>query len=87
MAMDLGRHGVRVNALCPAYVKTDMNRAMLDGLRERGEFATILDRLPLGTLGATQDVANAALFLGSDEARWITGVALPVDGGMSAGRT
>jgi NAD(P)-dependent dehydrogenase (short-subunit alcohol dehydrogenase family) len=86
MAVDFGQHGVRVNALCPAYVETDMNREMLDGFRDRGEFATILNRLPLGTLGRTIDVANAALFLASDEANWITGVVLPVDGGMSAVR-
>jgi meso-butanediol dehydrogenase/(S,S)-butanediol dehydrogenase/diacetyl reductase len=87
MAVDLGTLGVRVNSLCPAYVETDINREMLDGLRERGEIDTILDRLPLGFLGEPTDVAFAALYLASDEARWVTGIALSVDGGMSAGRS
>ena len=86
MAMDLGPRGVRVNALCPAYVETDMNREMLHDLRRAGQFDTVLDRLPLGFLGEPSDVAFAALYLASPEARWVTGVALPVDGGMSAGR-
>lgn len=85
MAVDFGNSGVRVNAICPAYVETDLNRDMLGRLRETGEFAAILRRLPLGYLGETGDVANAAVFLSCREAKWITGVALPVDGGMSAG--
>jgi len=87
MAVDLGPLGVRVNSLCPAYVETDINKEMLDGLREAGKMETILDRLPLRSFGEPTDVAFAALYLASDEARWVTGIALPVDGGMSAGRT
>lgn len=87
MAVDLGPLGVRVNSLCPAYVETDINHEMLNGLRERGQIDTVLNRLPLGFLGEPGDVAFAALYLASDESRWVTGVALPVDGGMSAGRT
>jgi meso-butanediol dehydrogenase / (S,S)-butanediol dehydrogenase / diacetyl reductase len=86
MAVDLGPRGVRVNAVCPAYVETDMNRGMLAGLRRAGTFDRVLRRLPLGVLGEPDDVAHAALYLASREARWVTGVALPVDGGMSAGR-
>src|SRR5262249_31100726 len=51
MAVDLGPLGVRVNSLCPAYVETDINRAMLDGLRDLGKIDTVLDRLPLGFFG------------------------------------
>ncbi|KAB8158819.1 glucose 1-dehydrogenase [Streptomyces sp. 3MP-14] len=87
MAVDWAPRGVRVNAVLPAYVETDLNRAMLAELRERGAFDAVLARLPLGLLGTPDDVAHASLFLASDEARWVTGVALPVDGGMSAGRT
>jgi meso-butanediol dehydrogenase / (S,S)-butanediol dehydrogenase / diacetyl reductase len=86
MAIDLGAQGVRVNAVCPAYVETDMNRAMLDGLRRDGELDTVLRRIPLNRLGEPEDVAYAALYLAGPEARWVTGVALAVDGGMSAGR-
>lgn len=87
MAVDFGPLGVRVNSLCPAYVETDLNREMLDGLRGLGKLDTVLSRLPLGFLGEPDDVAFAALYLASNEARWVTGIALPVDGGMSAGRT
>jgi NAD(P)-dependent dehydrogenase (short-subunit alcohol dehydrogenase family) len=86
MAVDLGPLGVRVNSLCPAYVETDINKEMLDGLRRLGQIDSVMARLPLGFLGEPDDVAFAALYLASDEARWVTGVALPVDGGMSAGR-
>jgi meso-butanediol dehydrogenase / (S,S)-butanediol dehydrogenase / diacetyl reductase len=85
MAVDFGKSGIRVNAICPAYVETDLNRDLLDRLRANGEFTRILERLPLGHIGETDDVANAAVFLSSHEAKWITGIALPVDGGMSAG--
>lgn len=87
MSVDLAPLGVRVNALCPAYVETDINKEMLAELRGLGKINKILDRLPLGFLGEPIDVAFAALYLASDEARWVTGVALPVDGGMSAART
>jgi len=87
MAIDFGPAGVRVNAVCPAYIETDLNRELLAELRRTGRVGTVLDRLPLGHLGRPDDVAYAALYLASDEARWVTGVALPVDGGMSAGRS
>ncbi|HEY6803079.1 MAG TPA: glucose 1-dehydrogenase [Pyrinomonadaceae bacterium] len=86
MAMDFAPLGVRVNSVCPAYVETEMNQEMLNGLRDRGQIETVLNRLPLGFLGDPNDVAFAAIYLASDESRWVTGVNLPVDGGMSAGR-
>jgi NAD(P)-dependent dehydrogenase (short-subunit alcohol dehydrogenase family) len=67
---------VRVNALAPGLVKTEFARA----LWEHGEEA-IADRLPLGRLGQPEDIANAALFLCSDAAGWITGHTLVIDGG------
>lgn len=85
MALDYARHGVRVNALCPGFVETDINRTYLAELRRSGGYETLLKHHPLGTLGEPEDVAYAAVYLASDEARWVTGVALPVDGGMSAG--
>ena len=58
---------------------------MFDRMRAEGEpWKQLLDQHPLGFLGEPRDVANAALFLASDEARWITGVTLPVDGGYTA---
>ncbi|CAN5913415.1 SDR family oxidoreductase [soil metagenome] len=69
--------GVRVNAVLPGLIKTDMARA----LWERDEDA-IAGRVPLRRLGETTDVARAAVFLCSDQAAWITGTTLVVDGGM-----
>lgn len=69
--------GVRVNAVLPGLVKTDMAKA----LWERGEEA-IAARVPLRRLGVAEDIAKAAAFLCSDDASWITGTTLVVDGGM-----
>jgi NAD(P)-dependent dehydrogenase (short-subunit alcohol dehydrogenase family) len=84
MALDYAPRGIRVNAICPAYVETDINREYLASLRATGRFEGLLSKHPLG-LGRPDDVAWAALYLASDEARWVTGVALPVDGGLLAG--
>ena len=85
MAIDYAAHGVRVNAICPAVVETDLNRDMLAQRRAVGTYEALLHRHPLGRFGTLEDVASAAAFLASDEAAWITGVALPVDGGVAAG--
>ncbi len=85
MALDYARHGVRVNAICPGFVETDINREFLAGLKRTGEYEALEKRHPLGSLGRPDDVAAAAVYLASDEARWVTGIALPVDGGMNAG--
>ena len=82
MALDYARHGVRINAVCPAFVETELNREWLAALRERGGYEALVKTHPLG-LGEPDDVAYAAMFLASDEAKWITGVALPVDGGAA----
>jgi NAD(P)-dependent dehydrogenase (short-subunit alcohol dehydrogenase family) len=73
--------GVRVNAICPAYVETEMTAAFLavDRLRQG-----VLARTPMGRLGTRDEVVAPALFLLSDEASYITGAALLVDGGMAA---
>jgi NAD(P)-dependent dehydrogenase (short-subunit alcohol dehydrogenase family) len=83
MALDLAPARVRVNAVCPAYVETDLNRDFLADLRRRGGYDALLAMHPLG-LGTPDDVAWATVYLASDEARWVTGVALPVDGGVMA---
>lgn len=56
----------------------------LQGLKKTGEYEALVRIHPLGFLGATDDVAHAAVYLASNEARWMTGVVLPVDGGISA---
>jgi NAD(P)-dependent dehydrogenase (short-subunit alcohol dehydrogenase family) len=85
MAVDFGRHGIRVNAVSPSFVITSINRAMFDRMRADGAaWERLLDEHLIRRLGDPRDVANAALFLASDEASWITGVTLPVDGGYTA---
>jgi NAD(P)-dependent dehydrogenase (short-subunit alcohol dehydrogenase family) len=70
---------VRVNALAPGLVKTKLSRALWEGPGEE----RIAARIPLHRLGLTDDIASAALFLASDEASWITGQTLVVDGGST----
>jgi NAD(P)-dependent dehydrogenase (short-subunit alcohol dehydrogenase family) len=85
MAVDFGGNHIRVNAINPSFVITNINRAMFDRMKAEGvPWERLLDMHPLRHLGDPIDVANAALFLASDEARWITGITLPVDGGYTA---
>ncbi len=85
IAIDYGSQGIRANSICPAYVETDLNREHLAKLRkDKEEWQKIIDAHPLGRIGTPEDVAQAAKFLCSDEASWITGVDLPVDGGYLA---
>lgn len=78
-ALEVAAHGVTVNAICPGYIET----AIQDYLTEE-MIAECRRRTPLPRLGRPRDVAQAALFLASDEAEWITGAALLVDGGWRA---
>jgi meso-butanediol dehydrogenase/(S,S)-butanediol dehydrogenase/diacetyl reductase len=83
LAVRYGPDGVRANAVCPGFVCTDLNRDVWEAWTEeqrRGAEA----RPPLRRLGTAADVAHAIVFLASDAASWITGVALPVDGGVTA---
>jgi NAD(P)-dependent dehydrogenase (short-subunit alcohol dehydrogenase family) len=83
MALDYARHQIRVNCICPGFVRTPMAKALLeDPVKEK----RLVDTHPLGRLGTPEDVANSVLFLASDLASWVTGHALVVDGGFSAGR-
>jgi NAD(P)-dependent dehydrogenase (short-subunit alcohol dehydrogenase family) len=83
VAAEVGPDGVRVNAVCPGVTETSMPK----GDRSDEEWAELASRMaeeyPLGRLGRPEDVANAMLFLASDEADWVTGEALVVDGGFS----
>ncbi len=86
MAVDYAPQGVRVNAICPAYVETDLNRELLANMKKTGEYEALVKMHLLGRLGEPDDVAYAAVYLASDEAKWITGTTLSVDGGISATR-
>lgn len=69
--------GVRVNAICPGLVKTDMARALWESNED-----SVAAHVPLRRLGEPSDIAEAAVFLASDRASWITGTTMVVDGGM-----
>ena len=85
IAIDYGKQGIRANTICPAYIETDLNRDHIEKLRaNKDTWQNVLDAHPIGRIGTPEDVANAAAFLVSDEASWITGVDLPVDGGYTA---
>jgi NAD(P)-dependent dehydrogenase (short-subunit alcohol dehydrogenase family) len=76
-ALEYGRRGVRVNAVCPGTVLTPMVQNVIDqGLEEH-----LVALHPIGRIGTAEEVANAVLWLCSDDASFVLGVALPVDGG------
>jgi 3-oxoacyl-[acyl-carrier protein] reductase len=77
LAQETASRGVRVNAVAPGYIATDMTAGLPDKVKE-----TFLEKIPLKRMGTAQDVANAVLFLASDESEYITGQVIPVDGGM-----
>ena len=83
-ACDLGGFNVRVNAVCPGLIETGMTKPVFDMARERGKFEKLGSRCELKRYGRPEEVAAAILFLASDEASYITGQALPVDGGNTA---
>jgi NAD(P)-dependent dehydrogenase (short-subunit alcohol dehydrogenase family) len=84
MALDYGRFNIRVNCICPGMVRNDRVEVMLRQAEADGKLATILADYPLGRVGMPEDIAEAAAFLVSDSSAWITGIAMPVDGGYTA---
>ncbi len=81
LAMDHGADGVRVNAVCPSLTLTDMAGDIKDIKALLAKFA---ERIPLGRGAEPEEIASVIAFLASDDARFVTGVNLPVDGGLSA---
>lgn len=77
MARELGSRSITVNAIAPGFIETDMTADIKPEMK-----AEMLKQIPLGSFGQAEDVANAALFLASPAARYITGQVLTVDGGM-----
>ena len=77
LAKEVAARGIRVNAVAPGFVETDMTADLSDDIREKA-----IEAIPLGRMGATRDIAKAVAFLASDEADYITGQTLVVDGGM-----
>jgi NAD(P)-dependent dehydrogenase (short-subunit alcohol dehydrogenase family) len=83
MAVELSPMGIRVNAIAPGFIYSDMTAKALDSDPDRK--ARVFARTPMGVMGQPEDIGEAAGFLASDAARYITGVILPVDGGNSIG--
>ena len=81
LAVDLASKNIRVNCICPGYVETNMTRILTD---DPESYQFLIDRHPMGRLGQPDDIANAALFLASDEAAFVTGAPFIVDGGYTA---
>ena len=77
VAREIASRGITVNAIAPGYIETDMTSELSDKNKE-----AILKNIPLGKLGAVQDVAGLCLFLASEDASYITGQTLVVDGGL-----
>ncbi|MDJ0848716.1 MAG: SDR family NAD(P)-dependent oxidoreductase [Myxococcota bacterium] len=87
MAVDYGRHGIRVNCLCPGYIETPMTAVLRDVEELRRVREEFIGMHMLKRPGRPEEVAAAALFLASDDASFVTGAALTVDGGFTAGRS
>ena len=85
MAIDHGPEGIRVNAICPGYIDTPLMEKWLESVPDRKETERqVLSVHPVGRIGTSRDVAQAALFLASDAASFISGTSLVVDGAMTA---
>jgi NAD(P)-dependent dehydrogenase (short-subunit alcohol dehydrogenase family) len=83
LATEVSHHGVRVNAVAPGWIDSDMMRKALSGDPARS--AKILGRTPMNRFGTAEDIGWAATYLCSPAAKFVTGVTLPVDGGVSIG--
>ncbi|MCY3834100.1 MAG: 3-oxoacyl-[acyl-carrier-protein] reductase [Chloroflexi bacterium] len=77
LAKELAPRGLRVNAVAPGFVETDMTADLSDEIKDKA-----IEAIPLGRMGAAEDIARAVAFLASDDASYITGQTLVVDGGM-----
>ena len=77
LAQEIGSRGITVNAVAPGYIETDMTRVLPEEVK-----AKILAQVPLGRIGQPEDIAAAVKFLASEEAAYITGHVLAVNGGM-----
>ena len=77
-ARELASRGITVNAVAPGFIKTEMTEVLKDEIKN-----SILEHIPMKAFGETEDIANAVAFLASEEARYITGQVISVDGGMA----
>jgi NAD(P)-dependent dehydrogenase (short-subunit alcohol dehydrogenase family) len=85
MAIDHGHENIRVNAICPSFVETELTAAVMSKASDPD--AVRRERIsvhPIGRLGQPHDMAGLAVYLASDESSWVTGAAFPADGGYLA---
>ncbi len=86
LALEGAPHGIRANAVCPGFIDTPSVRRSLETEPDPDQVLRYLASLhPIGRMGVSRDVADAFVYLASDEAAWVTGVILPVDGGFTTG--
>ncbi|HET9503651.1 MAG TPA: glucose 1-dehydrogenase [Hymenobacter sp.] len=83
LASEFSKDGVRVNAIAPGFIETEMSRTAMNSDPDRRDRA--MRRTPMGKFGKPSDIGHAAVFLASEAARYVTGASLPVDGGNSIG--
>lgn len=84
-ALEVGAYSVRVNGIAPGSILTDLTRPLFYNPESKQLAESLLSHIPLGRPGDPEDVANAALYLASDDAKYVTGHFLVVDGGWTAG--
>jgi NAD(P)-dependent dehydrogenase (short-subunit alcohol dehydrogenase family) len=84
MALDHAHENIRVNCICPALVETELVQRLFASADGEAVKRERIAGFPLGRMGQPQDVAAMAVYLASDEASWVTGTAIPLDGGLSA---
>lgn len=85
MALDHAHEKIRVNCICPSVVDTDLVKGVFNETHEgQAKLRARLATIPLGRLGRPEDVAEMAVFLASEEASWLTGATIPLDGGLTA---
>ena len=86
MALDGAKANIRANCVCPGFIETPMIQGYFADQPDPGASRTFAERLhPLGRLGEPTDIAGGVVYLASDDARWVTGTALTVDGGLTSG--
>jgi NAD(P)-dependent dehydrogenase (short-subunit alcohol dehydrogenase family) len=85
MALDQAHEKIRVNCICPSIVETELVKGVFDETEQgQARLKARLATIPLGRLGRPEDVAEMAVFLASEESSWLTGAAIPLDGGVTA---
>ena len=82
LAVEWGKYNINVNCIAPGFILTDLIKQFI--AEGHYDVEALIKRTPLGRLGTPEDIGNAAVFLASDDAKHITGVTLPIDGGWTA---